>query len=108
LFAAVKKNKTGGGRSIAVEVRIPPLSPLTMDILSPGDLFDELDAATELPLLQAGGVEGSSQDAEDVVTLKIPHHVVAFPRPDMTSLHHQLEIHLLPRFFVDATITEED
>ena len=30
-----------------VEVRISPLSPLAVDILSPGDLLDELDAATE-------------------------------------------------------------
>jgi hypothetical protein len=105
----VKKNKkTGGGRSITIEVRIPPLAPLAMDILSPGDLLDKLDATTELLLLQAGGMEGSGQNTEDVVTFKIPHHVVALPRPDMTSFHHQLEIHLLPRFFIDASITEED
>src|SRR4030042_2793534 len=56
-----EENKNGGGRSISVEVRIPPLAPLATVILSPGDLFDELDAATELLLLQAGGMKGSSQ-----------------------------------------------
>src|SRR4030042_201982 len=36
-----EENKNGGGRSITVEVRIPPLAPLATVILSPGDLFDE-------------------------------------------------------------------
>jgi hypothetical protein len=92
-----------------VEVRVPSYEPFTMDILSPGDLLDELDAFTGLLLLQARGMAGSCEDAEDIITLKIPHHIVTLPRPYMTPFHHQLEVHLPPRpFFLDASITEED
>ena len=80
-----------------VEVRISSLSPLAVDILSPGDLLDELDAVAGLLLLQARGMAGSCKDAEDVVTLKIPHHLAALARPYMTRFHHQFEVHLLPR-----------
>ena len=92
-----------------VKVRISSFSTLTMAILSPGDLLDKLDAPTELLLLQARGIAGSCKDAEDIVTLKVPHHVAAFSRPDMASFHYQLEIHPLPRLsFFDTSILDED
>jgi hypothetical protein len=71
-----------------VEVRISPLLSLAVDILSPGDLLDELDAVARLLLLQARDTAGSRQNAEDVVTLEIPHHVAALARPYMTRFHH--------------------
>jgi hypothetical protein len=92
-----------------VEVRVSPLLPLAVDILSPGDLLDELDAAAGPLLLQARDMAGSCQDAEDIVTLKIPHHVTALARPYMTRFHHQFEVHQLPRpVFLIAIIIEED
>jgi hypothetical protein len=92
-----------------VEVTILPLSPLAIDIFSPGDLFDELNATTEFLFLQARGMEGSCKDTEDVIAFKIPHHIVTLTRPYMSPFHHQLEVHPLPRpFFLTAIITEED
>jgi len=92
-----------------VKVRISPLSPLAVDILSPGDLLDELDAVAGLLFLQARDTAGSRQDAEDIVTFKIPHHVAALARPYMTRFHHQFEVHLLLRpLFLEGIITEGD
>jgi hypothetical protein len=84
-------------RSVTIEVRILSLSPLACDIFSPGDLFDKLDTPTASLLLQARDVKGLAKDAEDIITLKISHHLVILPRPDMASFHYQLEIHSLPR-----------
>jgi hypothetical protein len=75
-------------RSISVEVWISPLSLPACDIFSPGDLFDELDTPPEFLLLHTWDMEGFAKDAEDVITLKIPYHLVALPRPDMTTFHH--------------------
>jgi hypothetical protein len=98
-----------GKRTALVEVEISLLSPLAMDILLPGDLLDELDAAAGALLLQARHIAASRQDAEDVVTLKIPHHIAALASPYMPRFHHQFEIHLLPRFiFLIAIIIVED
>ena len=92
-----------------VKVRISPLAPLAVDILSPGDLLDELDAVAGLLLLQARDTAGSGQNAEDVVTLKIAHHVAALARPYMPSFHHQFEVHPLPRpLFLEGIIAERD
>lgn len=92
-----------------VEVRVSFLSPLASEIFSPGDLLDKLDTTTEFLLFHAGGMEGFCKDTEDVVTLKIPHHLVTLPRPYMTTFHYQLEIHypLLP-LFLQAILIEKD
>jgi hypothetical protein len=67
--------------SITVEVRIFSLLPLTANIFSPGNLLDKRNALTSLLLFQARGTEGLSMDAEDVIALKIPHHLITLPRP---------------------------
>jgi hypothetical protein len=92
-----------------VEIRVFPLLPLAMDILSPGDLLDELDTDARPLLLQAGGMAGSRKDPEDVVTLEIAHHVAALACPYMTRFHHQFEVHPLPRsIFLMVIILFED
>jgi hypothetical protein len=89
--------------------RIAPLSPLAMDILLLGDFLDELNAVAGLLLLQARDTAGSCKHAEDIVTLKIAHHVAALAGSYMTRFHHQFEIHPLPRFiFLRAIIIGED
>jgi hypothetical protein len=70
-----------------------------MNILSPGDLFDKLDTTTELFFLQARDMAGSYKDAEDIIALKIPYHIVTLTCPYMPPFHHQLEVHPLPRSF---------
>ena len=95
--------------ALAAEEGIPPLSSLAIDILSPGDLLDKLDAVAGLLLLQTRSMAGSRKDAEDVVTLKIAHHVAALASAYMTRFHHQFEIHPLPQsIFLIAIIMAED
>jgi hypothetical protein len=77
-----------GKSSVSVKVWISPLSPPACDIFSPGDLFDKLDTPPEFLLLHTRNMEGFAKDAEDVITLKIPHHLVTLPRPDMTTFHY--------------------
>ena len=56
-----------------------------------------------------GGMEGFCKDAEDIVTLKIPHHLVTLPRPYMISFHYQLQIHYIPKsLFLQVILIEED
>jgi hypothetical protein len=74
--------------SVSVEVWIFSLSLPTGDIFSPGDLFDKLDTPPEFLLLHSWDMEGFAKDAEDIITLKIPYHLVTLPRPDMTTFHH--------------------
>ena len=51
-------------------------------------LFDELDTPPEFLLLHTWDVERFAKDAENIITLKVPHHLVTFPRPDMTAFHY--------------------
>jgi len=78
-----------------------------MDVLLPGDFLDKLDARTGLLLLQPRDMAAACKDAEDVITLKIAHHVAALASAYMPCFHHQFEVHLLLPILI-AIIMAED
>ena len=91
-----------------VKVRISPLSPLAVDILSLGDILYKLDADAGPLLLQARDTAGSYQDAEDVGALEIAHHV-ATHASTYIGFHHQFAVQPLHLsiFFIAIIIVKD-